>query len=111
MYGVNDWASSFHPPALRLRGEQPDTLNDERIGRALDVLFDADRASTMTEIAVRAIREFRTDLGRFHNDTTTVTFHGRYRKAGGRRERMETVKISFGHNKDAQSFTPYIGAL
>ena len=101
MYGMNDWASSFHPHALRLSEEQLNALNDDRTGKALDALFDADRASMMTGIAVRAIREFGIDLGRFHNDTTTVTFHGRYRKADGRRERgKETVKITFGHNKD-----------
>ena len=101
MYGMNDWASSYHLPALRLSPEQTDALNDDRTGKALDALFDADRASMMTEIAVRAIREFGIRMDEFHNDTTTVTFHGRYRKADGRRERgKETVKIAFGHNKD-----------
>ncbi len=101
MYGMNDWASSFHPPALRLGEDKLNALNDDRTGKALDALFDADRASMMTEIAVRAIREFDIKLGRFHNDTTTVTFHGRYGKADGRHERgKQTVKITFGHNKD-----------
>ena len=101
MYGMNDWTSSFHPPALCLRGEQPGALNDDRTGKALDALFDTDRASTMTEIVVRAIRELGMDLGRFNNDATTAASHGRYMRADGRRGRgKESVKISFGHNKD-----------
>ena len=64
-------------------------------------MFDADMASMRTETAVRAVREFNIDLHRFHSDTTTVAFQGRYRKADGRKARgKETGWITFGHNKD-----------
>lgn len=55
----------------------------------------------MTEVVVRAIREFRIDLERFHNASTTVTLQGAYRKADGRRKRgQRTLRAALGHNKD-----------
>jgi transposase len=67
----------------------------------LDRLFDCDRASLISEVIVSMIREFRLDLSRFHNDSTTVTFHGSYNAAtGGRRGGKPTPAIVHGFNKD-----------
>ena len=76
-------------------------VNDYRMWRSLDLLFSADRASMVTEIAVSAMKEFRIVDERFHNDTTTITFSGNYNGAIGSmiRER-KTPKITHGHNED-----------
>ena len=64
-------------------------------------LFDLDRASLLTEIVVRVIRDFHLELSELHNDSTTVTFFGAYRNADGRTQRGQpTVAIGFGKNKD-----------
>ena len=48
-----------HEPALLgLSDEQLGTLNDDRVGRALDRLFDADVASLVLDVAAHAVREF-----------------------------------------------------
>ena len=52
IYGVGDWARPYHPEVIGLSPKQVECLNDDRVGRALDTLFDADRASMMTEIVV-----------------------------------------------------------
>lgn len=51
-------------------------MNDDRVGRALDRLFDADRASLLTETVLVAVRAFDIDCSELHNDSTTVSFTG-----------------------------------
>jgi hypothetical protein len=101
VYGLQEWAAPFARDQLRLGRNETRLLNDDRVGRALDRLFDADRASLVTEIVVRAVREFDLVLERLHNDSTTVTFAGQYPAATGQRRRgQRTLRITHGHNKD-----------
>ena len=101
IYGISEWASGIHPSLLNLTNESMSMINDDRMGRSLDALFNADRASMLTEIAVSAMKEFRIGNDRFHNDTTTITFSGEYGEADGSTIRgMKTPKITRGHNKD-----------
>lgn len=100
IYGLEQWAAPFDPALLRLFSWQVAVLNDDRVGRALDRLFDADRASLLTEVVVRAVREFRVDLAQLHNDSTTVTFSGEYAGSRGQRRGRRTLKITHGFNKD-----------
>lgn len=102
VYALEEWATPFDPALLRLAPTQVACLNDDRIGRALDELFHADRASLLTDVVVRAVREFEIDLERLHNDSTTVTFCGAYRGAtkGATHHGRPTLAITHGHNKD-----------
>jgi len=101
IYSINGWGAPFRPDLIGLMPEETGRLNDDRVGRALDALFDADRASMMTETVVRVIKEFNLGLDQFHNDSTTLSFSGLFKDADGRRKRgKNTVKITFGHNKD-----------
>jgi transposase len=101
LYGVGDWASRFEPSLLGLSQDEVEHLNDDGVGKALNDLFDADRPSLVLALVVRAVREFGLRLDQFHNDSTTVTFHGQYRGANGRLVRGKpTLRVTFGHNKD-----------
>ena len=51
-------------------------LNDDRVGRALDRLFDCDRASLLTETVLHVVSTFSIDCTELHNDSTTVTVTG-----------------------------------
>jgi transposase len=76
-------------------------LTDDRVGRALDQLFHADRASLLTTVVVRAVRAFDLDLGQLHNDSTTITLSGQYATATGAPVAgRPTLRITHGHNKD-----------
>ena len=102
LYSVSEWAS---PMLASLLGdsspELKSLLNDDRIGRSLDRLFDADRNALLTEFVLRVIREFEVPLDQLHNDSTTLTFQGKYSEGDGRPVRgRPTLKITFGHNKD-----------
>ena len=101
MYGIAEWSSAYMPSLLGVTYGQRASLNDDRIGRALDALYDADRGTMLTELVVGAIREFGIRMDEFHNDSTTVTFSGRYLDAdGGYRRGKKSAAIAYGHNKD-----------
>jgi transposase len=101
IYTHTEWAQRAEPALIGLEDGEAAYLNDDRVGRALDRLFDADRAALLTQIVLSAIREFDIDLERLHNDSTTVTLTGLYKKADGRRVRGQpTVVVCHGYNKD-----------
>ena len=101
VYALGEWAAPFDPAVLGLAPGDAWALNDDRVGRALGRLFDADRASLLTELVLGAIHRFGIDCSQLHNDSTSVTFAGAYRNAtGARRGAKATPAITFGHNKD-----------
>lgn len=92
LYKMGEWAKE-----RRLVEESlADCLNDDRVGRALDRLHGCDRAALLTDIVLRAIKEFNLDTSRVHNDSTTVTLTGQY---DGYAE-TQAAKPKRGHNKD-----------
>lgn len=101
LYSLGGWAQSIAPEALQLTTEQVAALNDDRIGRALDELFDSDRQALLTDLVINMIREFRINLEELHNDSTSLTFQGDYRQGDGREVAGKaTPRVTFGHNKD-----------
>ena len=101
LYALAQWAAPYDARLLGLAPAQQDLLNDDRLGRALERLFDADRASLLTELIVDMIEAFAIDCSQLHNDSTTVTFAGSYPQADGRpRAGQSTPIITHGHNKD-----------
>jgi transposase len=102
LYGVGEWAARYAPDLLGLSADQLDGLNDDRVGRCLDRLFQSDVASLALAVATLAITEFKVELDELHNDSTTVTFHGAYPNAAEEKARhgKTTLAITWGHNKD-----------
>ncbi len=101
LYGLKDWAERFRPELLNIDHDQIEFLNDDRVGRALDYLYDADRATLLTEIVVKAIIEFDLNTSQLHNDSSSITFSGNYSNANGDNKRgKKSLKITHGHNKD-----------
>ena len=100
LYAVPEWLDHHLVEHFGLREEETHLFNDDRIGRALDRLYEADRASLMTAVVTKTIREFEIDLAQFHNDTTTVTFSGAYEGQKVKAEKKRPPLITFGHNKD-----------
>lgn len=101
LYSILEWARLAEPSLLGLANGEAERLNDDRVGRALDALFDSDRAALMTQLVIRAVREFEVDLSQIHNDSTTLTLQGRYEGADGRVMRGQpTLCVTYGHNKD-----------
>jgi transposase len=100
LYGLPEWAARRVPEHLGLQAAQVALLSDDRLGRGLDRLYRADRASLLTALVVHAVREFQIELQQTHNDTTTVTFTGAYHGQTPAAERDRPPRITFGYNKD-----------
>jgi transposase len=73
LYRVRPWSQPYDP-----RWIGPGTIGDDAIGRALDRLFEADRASLLTHLALSALEHFDLDTSRIHNDSTSVKLSGAY---------------------------------
>ena len=101
VYALGEWAAPYDPAVLGLIPGDVELLNDDRVGRTLDRLFDCDRASLITSTVLGVIREFNIETSQLHNDSTTVTVTGNYPDADGRtRGGKPTPAIRQGHNKD-----------
>ncbi len=102
IYGVGEWAGRLASDLLALKPRDMPHLNDDRVGRCLDRLFESDFASIVLAVVVHVIKEFKVSLEELHNDSTTITFSGRYEGAG--EQSIEKGKIvhaiTWGHNKD-----------
>lgn len=102
LYGIGEWAALHAPELLGLTSTQCSSLNDDRVGRGLDRLFDADIPSLTLAVVAHAVGEFGVDLDELHNDSTTITFHGDYETADQERTLRGKLRlaVTHGHNKD-----------
>lgn len=102
MYGVAEWASNYGPELFDLWPEDLGSLNDDRIGRSMHLMFVALATNLVVDVVTHSVDEFQVGLDQLHNDSTTVTVSGEYPDAA-----MEQVlgglvvpAITWGHNKD-----------
>jgi len=101
IYRQQETVRTFAPAMYGLAPAEVEALGDDRIGRALDRLFDADRAALLTAVVVAVGRRFGVRFTQLHNDSTTIHFCGQYRAARGRRLRGRRAPwITYGHSKD-----------
>lgn len=101
VYRQQETAQAFAPRMFGVDEGEVAALSDDRIGRALDMLFDADRGALMTEAVVRLGRRFGVRLDELHNDSTTISLTGQYHDANGRSIRGQRAPwITFGLSKD-----------
>jgi transposase len=95
VYALEHWATRLGRRVLPGNGAGMDMLNDDRFGRVLDKLYEADRASLATEIAIETTRIEQLDHSRVNNDSTTVKAYGRI---GG--TTRTGLFLARGHSKD-----------
>lgn len=101
LYALCSWARGYEPSLLGLCGDDVARVNDDRVGRALDQLFAADRASLLTAISLRMIRRFGVEVKELHNDSTSITLFGAYRCATGQeRAGVRPPAAERGFSKD-----------
>jgi transposase len=76
------------------------SLSDDRLGRALDHLFEADRAALLTEVVLAVVKRFAVQLKQLHNDSTSISFCGQYRdQSPSSRSGKRAPAITFGYSK------------
>jgi transposase len=100
IYRQHETVNGFAAGMFGIAAEEMEHLGDDRIGRALDRLFDADRAAFLTDVVLAVGQAFALRFNEFHSDSTTVSFCGAYRDASGREIRGRTAPaITYGHSK------------
>ena len=72
LYAVGEWARGFDAALLGLTPAERALLNDDRVGRALEQLFHADRGSLLTRLVLDTVRAFDVDLTQLHNDSSAT---------------------------------------
>lgn len=90
LYRIEAWAQDYDP-AWRPAGQ----FGDDALGRALERLFEADRASLMTALVMRAIKTFDIQTDQIHNDSTSIKFCGAYEH-----QKPSAVQLRRGCSKD-----------
>jgi transposase len=90
LYRISGWASHMDPEELRAG-----PLSDDVLGRSLDKLFGADRATFQTQVTLAAITRYNVDVSQIHNDSTSVKVHGEYK-----RQSNKAINLKRGHSKD-----------
>ena len=90
LYAVGEWAA-LYDAGLVAEGK----IGDDKLGRALDRLFAADRATLQTRIVLAVISGFDLKMERIHNDTTSVMVRGAYDG-----QNAKAVQLKRGHSKE-----------
>ncbi|MDH4466494.1 MAG: IS1634 family transposase [Bacteriovoracaceae bacterium] len=90
LYAVKEWARTY---GLRLSSGTE--VNDDRIGRALDRLFEADRSTLQTQVTLSLIKKFNLKMDQIHSDTTSVSVSGNYEN-----QNKKAIQLKRGHSKD-----------
>ncbi len=96
-------AETVHAYAASLFGleeSQLRQLSDDRLGRALDRLYDADRAALLTAVVLAVGRSFGVRFDELHNDSTSIRFCGQYRKQPELIRGRRPARLAFGFSKD-----------
>ncbi|MBK7237143.1 MAG: IS1634 family transposase [Sterolibacteriaceae bacterium] len=100
IYRQQETVHGFASGMFGVSAEEMGHLSDDRLGRALDRLFDADRAALLTEVVLAVGERFGVRFDELHNDSTSISFCGKYPVASGRKIRgRRAPAITFGHSK------------
>jgi len=75
LYDMVDWAERYDIAALYDDLAEASQLNDDRLGRMLDAIYDQ-RAVIWGELIGRAARTYELELSRLHADTMPLKFAG-----------------------------------
>ncbi len=100
LYEIAEWAATYAPELLGMNESELALLNDDRVGRTLTRLFDADRASLLTTVVLSMVRTFAIDCTQLHNDSTSITVTGSHYGGANTRGEKPVAEVTFGHSKD-----------
>ncbi len=94
LYEFETWLKPIDLNALNYDEKFNDYIYDERIGRDLEAFYHCRHHDVFFKLALNAIELYDLDCSQVHQDTTTITFTGKYIDWDAHE------KIDYGHNKD-----------
>ena len=80
----------------------PEHLNDSRIGRVLDQLYDYGVTQLFVQIALAVVSKFDIQLKCAHLDATTISVQGQYLQKGSAQEASEPAKGEVSETSNGQ---------
>jgi len=98
LYDMVDWGDKYDIAALYPDIEHELQLNDDRIGRMLDEIYDQ-RPKIWGELVSQAICEYEIEMKRLHADSMPIKFAGEFREQG---LDEEVPKIEPGYNPQGE---------
>jgi transposase len=89
------------------KGVKPEHLNDDKLARVLDKLYEAGLTSLFVEVALQAANQEGIKIDRLHLDATSFGVHGRYlseqeKKEEKEEEEPEPIHITYGYSRDGR---------
>jgi hypothetical protein len=100
IYREVETVHSFAPALYGLAAEDLPHLSDDRFGRALDKLFDADRAALLTAVVLAVAEQFSVKFDELHNDSTSIRFCGQYRHQPESVRGRRPPRLTYGFSKN-----------
>jgi len=101
IYRAQETVHGFAAGLFGVAADDLESLSDDRLGRALDRLFEADRTTLLTEVVLGMAKKFAVQMERLHNDSTSISFCGQYREQRGpSRTGQRPAVLAFGYSKD-----------
>ncbi len=94
LYEIPEWLLPYDEEVLGISSNEMECFNDDRIGKSLTSFYQSRHKEVFFRLALRAIKLFHLDCRQIHQDTTTITFHGKYKSWG-----LEPL-MAHGINKD-----------
>lgn len=98
LYKLGEWARNYPPELLGMTPQEMDALNDDRIGRDLERLFLADRSTMTTVVALWIIERYEIEMATCHNDSTSVSFYGAYKRKAKFKKKPVALLRGFSKN-------------
>jgi hypothetical protein len=98
MYEIAAWMAPLDENCLGLDPSEAQRIQDDRVGQALERFYRGRHKDVFFHLALRAIKVFQLQCSQIHQDTTTVTFAGKY--AGWDVPELLTHGVNKDHRPD-----------
>lgn len=96
LYQVSDWLGDY-TDGMGEFGKEAQKFHDKRLGTSLDALYASNRHTILSELSGQVIAKHKICTDFIHNDTTTVTFAGKYER---NQAKGSELIMTQGYNKD-----------
>ena len=100
IYRQVETVHGFAPAMYGLAEQDLGHLGDDRLGRALDRLYDAERGALLTAVVLTVGKCFGVKFEELHNDSTSIRFCGQYRVQPETVRGQRPARIVFGYSKN-----------
>ena len=99
MYDMVEWADRYDVAAIYEELREAEQLNDDRVGRMLDSIYDK-RALIWGELIGRASQMYELDMSRLHADSAPIKFAGLF--AEQEAEEAGVARLEPGYNPQGE---------